>query len=196
MVAYPSNSPPPPAPAGPKVSAVIRAVSVITLLCLAGLPILVLVSGATFPIAVTATILALLSLTVLDWVVARHVGVSPLRVYMLIAGATLLAGLGVYGLTFLGPAGALALTLFVSALAVALTLLRRPHLRRLREDTGLCPECGYDLRATADRCPECNTPIPDSLARRRRVAALLRAARHQPTASPLPAAAPPQAPHC
>jgi hypothetical protein len=39
-----------------------------------------------------------------------------------------------------------------------LTWLNQWSTRRHRARSGLCPTCGYDLRASPERCPECGTP--------------------------------------
>jgi hypothetical protein len=79
----------------------------------------------------------------------------------------LLGRLGFWSLraaqTSLGPgnyyaewaAPAWAVCLMLSLLPAAWVL--RWRRARLRRRAGLCPTCGYDLRATPDRCPECGT---------------------------------------
>jgi hypothetical protein len=50
----------------------------------------------------------------------------------------------------------------IAATGVPPALWRGPSWlrRRMRKRKGLCLKCGYDVRASADKCPECGTPVP------------------------------------
>lgn len=59
---------------------------------------------------------------------------------------------------------------YVPHLVFSLTMLLLPlvwvrrwwqHVRRRRR--GCCAMCGYDLRASIERCPECGTPVPSEV---------------------------------
>jgi hypothetical protein len=49
-------------------------------------------------------------------------------------------------------------TIFMPVAVLFAAIFRRGKVRRI--SSGLCINCGYDLRATPDRCPECGT-IPE-----------------------------------
>jgi hypothetical protein len=104
---------------------------------------------ASFPIGfalVAATPLASARLFALLFY--RYVHSAPLWRVVLLEGVWIIATLGA--------------SLVISVLPMALFMNNREDIREHRTGLGLCPECGYDLCASKDRCSECGTAIsPD-----------------------------------
>lgn len=83
-----------------------------------------------------------------------------------IAGVYLAIGVGVIRL--LDRADDALHGLLAPAMLAAIAIvywLERSREKRLQRwrDTGCCLKCGYDLRASPDRCPECGTIVKPQL---------------------------------
>jgi len=103
---------------------------------------------------------------------------EAVRIYAIFAG---LAGIYLTCVRLMSLVGPIASVLLVGAAGAALGVVSyRRGVQRHWIQTGRCGNCGFDLRQSVLRCPECGQPIPEELARRRRIAASIRSAMEHP----------------
>ena len=123
-----------------------------------------------------ATLLILLALATVAAIFISFVEAREFLMLRVVAVLFLVAisfAIFVATLSLIGPALIMLITLALFAIVATLTARRNERQRRQWAVAGYCEICGYDLRETPDICPECGSPIPEELARRRRIAAVL-----------------------
>jgi hypothetical protein len=78
-----------------------------------------------------------------------------LAVLLIVGCLIFLAGAAVLVSVFPARLSLIVLALILVAGSLSYRSARADEQRQHRRANGLCPECGYDLRATPGRCPEC-----------------------------------------
>ena len=162
----------------------------VTPLVIAGVCAVAATGEAGWGVAVLAT---LLIAGCVSFLFRHSSGFNPVYVCVMLLAGTVLAVAVVRAMTVFPPFPLLAVAACAAAGALVATAFAGKRVRDRRALAGLCAECGYDLRESDARCPECGAAIPEELARRRRIAADLLAKRDAERGNATVAAPPPAA---